>query len=892
MRNRPILVALCAFVACSQPRADAGSAPAPHSSGPDTVIPMTGALPASLFDPAARLPAPETEHRGAAALGLALRRLGPTQRVLMIGAHPDDESTQILAELALGQGADVAYLSLTRGEGGQNLIGAELEEALGLIRTEELLAARRLDGAVQFFTRAYDFGFSRSADEAFLHWPRDSLLADVVAVVRAWRPDAIVSQFTGTPRDGHGHHQAAGILAREAFAAAADSARFPGQIAAGLRPHTTLRLYQSWFRAPDDTSGVLRLQTGTLDPLFGRSRFQIAMASRSRHRSQDMGRAESMGPQQSLLSAVAPDPGPRLEHFFDGLDRTLVDRLDHDAGSEPLRAYAGDLDRVHELFNPLGGESLARQLLGMVRRLDEAYAETADPELRFHIAAERADAARAALLALGVQLDVTADRMHAHAGDTITLELALWNGGPAELPVQRLEPELPEGWWAESDDAPVTAIAPGAVARRSFRVHVPHDAAVDVPYFLTRPRPADSDMYVWPADYDVRGRPFERPLLRGVALVANALPLEDAAEFVEIDPARGELREPVLVLPAATVDAEPDVLAVPLDDRGQVRLRPRIVQSLDVEDPAREGMRVSWELPGGWDFLSSGERDATAPGTIARTLGAPRTLAPGRYVLRPSARDSIGPAAPGYTIVDYPHIRPRLVPEPPELVLSAFEIDVPRDIRVGYIPGSGDESPAAILALGLAVDTLRASAIATTDLATYDVIVAGARAYEVAPELAAPATRAALERYVHDGGALIVQYNKYEFAEQHMALVPLTMTRPHDRVTDESAAVRLLEPGHPILSWPNRIGPADFEGWVQERGLYFAHTWDDAYSPLLEMADPGQSAQRGGLLAARMGEGWYVYTGLALFRQLPAGVPGAYRLLANLLALGVDRPAT
>ncbi|HEX6589221.1 MAG TPA: PIG-L family deacetylase, partial [Longimicrobiales bacterium] len=577
-RRLSAVAVVLALAACARPHADAGSAPAPADA--PVVARDAGRAPAILFDPALRLPAPDVEYRGAAALGLALRRLGPTQRVLMIGAHPDDENTALLAELALGRGADVAYLSLTRGEGGQNLIGPELDEALGLIRTEELLAARRLDGAVQFFTRAYDYGFSRSADEAFQHWPHDSILSDVVAVVRAWKPDVIISQFTGTPRDGHGQHQAAGILAREAFSAAADPGRFPAQVAAGLAPHETARFYQSWYRTPEGRDDLIALETGDLDPLFGRSRFQIAMASRSRHRSQDMGRAESMGPQQYTLSAVAPGPElTGLGDVFEGVPHRLHDRSFSPSGdpipeyiSGPLGRYERSVRQSLSVFSPDSIREVARALQDAVSALDEAYASAnawGGAPLRFHIALERADAARAALLAMGVQLDVTADRARVHPGDTITLELALWNGGSSELPVLRLEPDLPEGWWAQTDDAPVTSIAPGQVARRTFRVHLPHDAPVDVPYFLAQPRAAGADMYEWPADYDVRGRAFEPSLLRGVAVVANWLPVEDAAEFVEVDPARGELREPVLVLPGATVDAEPDVVVVPLDARGR-----------------------------------------------------------------------------------------------------------------------------------------------------------------------------------------------------------------------------------------------------------------------------------------------------------------------------------
>lgn len=873
-------------------------------------------LPGALFDPAAQLPAPEVEYRGATALGLALRRLGPTHRILMIGAHPDDENTAILAELALGRGADVAYLSLTRGEGGQNLIGGELEEALGLIRTEELLAARRLDGAVQFFSRAYDFGFSRSADETFRHWPRDSVLADVVAVIRRWRPDVVISQFTGTPRDGHGHHQAAGILAREAYVAAADPSRFRGQLDAGLAPHQPTRFYQSWYRTPDADSLVV-LETGWLDPLLGRSRYQIAMASRSRHRSQDMGRAESAGPQSSTLSAVAPGPALDPSDIFEGIDATLPARARAIAESdvpaplvELLERYERQATAARETFRPaLGMAATAAPLLDAVSTLDSAYTAAgalptdAARVLRFHVAAERGDASRAALLALGVVLDVTADRPSVSPGDTVTLELALWNGGSTDLRVSRLEPDLPDGWWAETEDAPVRSVPAGQVARRSFRIHLPLDAPVDVPYFLEQPRPADSDLYVWPDDPGLRARPFQPPLLRGSALVAGALVVEDAAEHVEVDPAQGELREPLLVLPGVSIDAEPDVVVLPLDAAGRPLVRPRFDQSLRVNSRARGPVRVGWRLPPGWDALTIRESAASAPiesGTasgLAHAVGdarvmveldLPERVTPGDYRLRLGARDALAEAAPGYALVDYPHIRPRLVPEPDDVLVRAFPVAVPSGVRIAYVPGSGDDAPAAIAALGLTVDTLAADAIASTDLSVFDVILTGARAYEVSPELASPAARARFESFVRGGGALIVQYNKYDFADHDMALLPLTMSRPHDRVTDEAAPVRLLDPSHPLLSRPNRIGAADFEGWVQERGLYFAHTWDDAYTPLLEMADPGRTPLRGSLLAARIGRGWYVYTGLALFRQLPAGVPGAYRLLANLLALGAD----
>src|SRR5690606_8682557 len=356
--------------------------------------------------------AQETEAEGAAALGLALRRLGTTTRVLMIAAHPDDENTAVLSALALGAGADVGYLSLTRGEGGQNLIGPELQEGLGLIRSEELLAARRLDGAQQFFTRAYDYGFSKSADEAFTQWPKDSLLADVVEVVRRYRPDIVVSVFSGTPADGHGQHQAAGILAYEAFTAASDSTRFPGQVMRGLRPHAPAYLFQSLWRPPADPP--ITLETGDYDPLFGRSRYQIAMQSRSRHRSQDMGMAQPPGSQPTALRVMAGDHPVGAQSMFAGLDTTLAQHA-RTAGAAAnviaeIAAYERDIGFVRSTLNPLAGSSVPDQLISAVRSLDTTLLlldSARYDDLRFRVTTERQQAADAVLLAAGVVVDAT-----------------------------------------------------------------------------------------------------------------------------------------------------------------------------------------------------------------------------------------------------------------------------------------------------------------------------------------------------------------------------------------------------------------------------------------------------------------------------------------------------
>jgi LmbE family N-acetylglucosaminyl deacetylase len=879
---------------------------------------LVGLLAATLAGtPALPSPAPAqqagaSEYEGAAGLGLALRRLGTSKRVLMIGAHPDDEYTPLLAHLALGEGADVAYLSLTRGEGGQNGIGTELGEALGILRTEELLAARRADGAEQFFTRAYDFGFSKNAEEAFRHWPREELLRDVVAVVRRYRPDVVVTVFSGTPADGHGQHQVSAMVGRDAFEAAGDPRRFPEQVAAGLRPHRPAKLYQSLWRGAENAT--LRLQVGALDPLLGRSPYQLAMASRSRHRSQDMGRPEPAGPQWAHLrrfpvAGPAGDAGAVPEtSLFAGIDSTLSAGALADAGRRgragaAFAEYQALAERLRREANPLEPGRLVPELARAVALLDRADAAlagdatAAGQELRFRVAAERGDARAALARAAGVVFEATADRARIVPGETLTVAVSLWNGGERPVRVASLEPALPAGWTAEPLDSLAAAVAPGALATRRFRVRVPAAAAPSGAYFLRRPR-AD-DLYAWTGDWSVDGLPFEPSPVSARAAVAvesTALPLTVEATFREVDPRQGELRRPVLVVPAVSVLLEPPatVLAVPeaTSSASPAPLRYRV--RLRAEAPGGIAGTLRLSLPRGWSaepasapvrFAAAGEQRE-----VDFAVRAPVGVQPGDYPVRAVFEAEDGRRFErGVQLVDYPHVRARPLLHDAASRVRAADVRVPPGLRVAYVAGAGEEGPGVLGQLGIVPELLDAEALATRDLSRYDVVVAGSRAYEVRPDLAAHNAR--LLEYVRRGGTLIVQYNKYELVEGEFTPFPLTMGRPHDRVTDEAAPVRMLDPAHPVFTWPNRITERDFQGWIQERGLYFARTWDPRYTPLLETGDPGEAPLRGGLLVAPYGEGTYVYTGLAFFRQLPEGVPGAWRLFANLLALGADRPA-
>jgi LmbE family N-acetylglucosaminyl deacetylase len=854
-----------------------------------------GTLAAALLLPATPGPAHAQdgadEYRGATALGLQLRRLGTTKRVLMIGAHPDDEDTQLLAHFALEEGADVAYLSLTRGEGGQNGIGPELGEGLGLLRTEELLAARRVDGARQFFTRAYDFGFSKSAEETFRHWPREEVLRDVVYVVRRYRPDIIIAVFSGTPRDGHGQHQVSAMLAREAFAAAADPARFPG-----MPPWQTARLYLSTRGNPENATA--RVPTGNLDPLIGRSPYQLAAASRSRHRSQDMGRAELGGPRWGTLRRVLPESTAPEASVWAGIDTTLA--IEGPAESVTARAlvrYQRQVEEVRARFNPLDPRASATGLLQALNTLrlarDSLPRTNGVADLAHDVAGEVDKVQAAAVMALGLVIDAVASDARLAPGQTAELEVSVWNGGADAVRIHAVGPEMHYGpdWSAlpvPEDAAPRGTVAPGTLSAWKWTVRVPRETRYSEPYFLREPR--DGDLYRWDPDQPgVRiTEPFEPEPVAACAQAevdGTRLSLCTDVTYREVDLRQGELRRPVMVVPAVSVLLDPPARVL-----STAAPRP-IAYTVRLAAEQADGIAgtVRLQAPQGW---------RVEPASVPVRFAAAGEVREVRFTVTPPSDTRAGdhPVSAvfvaddgrrferGVQMIDYPHVRARPLWHAATSVVRAADVRVPRGLRVAYIEGAGEEGPGFLANLGITPDLLDANDLAEGDLDRYDVIVAGSRAYEVRTDLMAHNRR--LLDWVARGGTMIVQYNKYEIVEGHFTPFPITMARPHGRVTDENAPVRILEPAHPVFTTPNRITDADWQGWVQERGLYFAETWDPAYTPLLETGDPGEAPLPGGLLVARHGQGTYVYTGLAFFRQFPVGNPGAYRLFANLLSLG------
>ncbi len=887
---------------------------------------------------------------GAAELGLLLRQLDGVKRVLIIGAHPDDEDTSLLAALARGHGAETAYLALTRGEGGQNLIGPELEEGLGIVRTGELLAARRLDGGRQFFSRAMDFGFSRTAEEALSLWPREELLRDVVWVVRRFRPHVIVSVFSGTPRDGHGQHQAAGIMAREAFEAAADPNRFPDQLDQGVSAWRTLKLYQSSWRDPAAATTIV--EAGVFDPLLGRSHFQMSMESRSQHRTQDMGIAQSLGPRSSQLALVdsrvrgteraAEEGAFEVGGIFAGVDTavtSLADAVPMLVRSEVrghLQAYREAIEEARDAFRPLASAGPVKELLRAWSSLDEAIKGSvaavgvgAEPSLTL---LERRELLEdAAATALGLVVDARASDDLVVPGETFRVDVEVWNGGPWSLGEVQVELPLPPGSMArpttprrsserfealrgeraESAEDPYSqapwsdrarsegeALEPGALRRWSFLVQLPEDLPPSQLYYLRSGR--DGALYRWPEATSLWALPRDPSLISVEARftpdpeagsdeadMAGSRPtvrVRRPVDFRGLDKAKGEYREPLLAVPEVAVGVGTRGMAWPQS------LRAARSVTVTVTGYAEAGVSGTLHLqaPEGWKV---------EPGTVPFSVAGPGasqtttfTLRPGseptagRHVLRAVAVTDSGKSyRESLYIIDYEHIARALLLEPAEVTVSVFPVEVAGDLRVGYVMGSGDAGFEAIRHLGLDPELLDASDLESGALDRFDVIVLGVRAYETRPDLLIHNDR--LLQFARKGGTVVVQYNKYEYPEGGFAPYPVGMARPAERVSVEVAPVTLLAQTSPALNMPNQISLADFEGWVQERGLYFLSDWDSRFTPILSMADPGEDAQMGSLLVAPVGQGLYVYTGLSFFRQLPAGVPGAHRLFANLISL-------
>ena len=843
------------------------------------------------------------QERGAAALGSAIQGLGNTMRVLMIGAHPDDEDTQVISWLSRGRHVETAYLSLTRGDGGQNAIGNELGEALGVIRTEELLAARRVDGGRQYFTRAYDYGFSKSAEEAFTQWPHDSLLRDVLTVVRAFKPHVIIGVFSGTPRDGHGQHQASGILAREAYDGAADTVRYPRETTAGHPAWTVSKFYRgASFRRENAT---LSFNVGEYDPLLGRSYAEIAAISRSQHRSQAFGTLQPLGArldylQREATRVPAPDDPKGERSVFDGIDTTWSRFRDQVTGSAPraaLDSLPAAFLAARTGFNALEPHRSVPALARVKALLNRVCPtiETGPPcpitrgsfseisEAGYAVALTTGRVSHALALAAGVALDATMPAELWSVGTPLRVRPIVYNRGQRPVTVTAASVWI-NGIMADATMNPIT-VAPDSSATLDVFAGDHRFKEVSSPYWLSRPRRgAMFDHLVFGADeasYSVTEAAVSlQVIVEGASFAVNGPIVRRYADQVI-----GEVRRPIAGVPAVSVLLDNDVQYAPARAPIERTLRVR----LQSPDSMPHAVRVEAHLPAGLTADSVVRSVIVPAGNAVRTVefNVRGTLPAGRHVIDVVAIDGSETYSQGYTTIDYEHINPRRLYRPSRLTIEAVDLASAGPMRVGYIQGVGDNSAPALEQLGMDVTLLEPAQLATADLRGYAAIVVGPRAYDASPVLVA--NNARLLDYARQGGTLVVQYGQYEMQRPGMMPYPITINRPHDRVTNENAPVTILDSTAAILRAPNRITASDFDGWIQDRSLYMPRTFDPQYRPVLAMSDPGEQPSRGALLVAPLGRGTYVYTTLAFFRQLPNGVPGAARLFVNLLAAKATR---
>ena len=899
---------------------------------------------------AAETALPLPEDRGQAALEQSLRRLQTTASVLMIVAHPDDEDGALLTYLSRGLGARCTLLTLTRGEGGQNAMGGESYDALGLMRTNELLRADEFYGAKQLWGTEADFGFSKTQEEAFSRWGHERVLYDAVLAVRRERPQVIVSTFVGGVTDGHGHHQVSGEIAQEAFKLAGDPKVFPEQLKDGVEPWQPLAVYSMAPFAPIEggkmfdyatgkwaparfhnyvhdawSEGALAadvtLQVGQRDPVLGRSYVQIAREGWGEQKSQYGGANPALaGPAATSyhLWAVAPaaqagtekDPGPG--------DLFRNKKVQIDTGIAGLVKLAGPgapewltagLGRIDAGLREFGNSRRGAADAAVAHKLAPIYRQILD--LRGQVAAGGLDAqAKAGLL---LELDAKIGQCQSALAQLLGLEMAAYtahgaggSGGfggrgssademprsivPGEEFAVRVhvthaadETRLARVWLQSATGDPwKTVDADGAfdpaaaVVDKSFAVTAAANAEPTQAYFT---RPSIEQPYYDLAHPEWRERSFAPyPLAAWAEFTFDGLPIRlgQTVQTLARVTGRGGIYEPLLVTPAVGVSMEPEARLLP-PSGGAVSVRVRVHA-----EAAAEGT-VDLKLPAGWEatpasvgFHLKKGGDSEPIVFSVTTDGAEAGAFNIQAVAHAGGRDY----QTGWRSIGYPGLRPYNLYKAAELKTRKMDVKLAPGLRIGYVMGTGDPIPEAIEELGGAPHLLTPAEVSTGDLTAWNVIVVGIRAYSNRPELAAAEAR--LEAFVRQGGTLIVQYQSGNFP----APLPLSMGRTPERVVDEATPVKILQPADPLLSRPNAIATADFDGWVEERGHGFLDSWDPGYTALTETADAGQDPQRGGLLEAHIGKGTYVYVAFALHRQLPELVPGAYRLLANLLSAG------
>ncbi|MGC1462450.1 MAG: PIG-L family deacetylase [Terracidiphilus sp.] len=890
---------------------------------------------------------PLPEDRGQADLEQTLKRLGTTASVFYIVAHPDDEDGALLTYLSRGLGARVTLFTLTRGEGGQNAMTADTFDALGLIRTNELLKANEYIGAKQLWGTEADFGFSKTQAESFAQWGHDRVLYDAVFAVRQVRPQIILATFVGGVSDGHGQHQVSGEIAQEVFKAAGDPKVFPEQLKDGLQPWQPLAMYSRAPFARITSNGIFdyatgkwaparfhnyitdewitgalssdaEIPTGTWDPALGRTYTQIAREGWGQQKSQNGGANPALsGPSTSSyhLWAVTPsaagEGGDGNASLFDNRKVKIDTSLEGLAGlvkSPPPAWLVEGLRQIDEKLNEFESDCRNESGVEGAHKLTPTYRQT----LELYAKVKASDLDAEAKAGLELELGAKVEQFQTALKDMLGLDLVAFtgegdgdrgpgpgNGGADEAArsvypgedfhvrvhtadatgdAQRarvwLQSESGSPW--KTDDKSSASDPAALVNDRLFRMRVSEDAAPTAPFFT---RPSSAQPYYDISNQAWRDRSFAPwPLAAWAEYTFDGLPIRigQVVQTMQRVTGPGGVYEPLVVTPAIGVRMETEARILPLDGSA---LPVRVTVHAQA---AAEGT-VTLKLPEGWraepavahfDLKSAGD---TGPLVFSVTTDGAAT---GVYSVKAIAQSSGRSYETGWRSVGYQGLRPYNLYLPAELKTRKVDVKLAPGLRVGYVMGPGDMVPEAIEELGVQPHVLSEAELASGDFSAWNVLVVGIRAYSTRPELAA--VQPQLDEFVRRGGTLIVQYQSATFP----APLPLAFKGMPERVVDEKAPVKLLDPSSPLMSWPNKITATDFDGWVEERGHSFLDSWDPGYTVLTETADAGQDPQRGGLLVTHPGKGTYIYVAYALYRQLPELVPGAYRLLANLLSAG------
>ena len=798
---------------------------------------------------------------------LRLKKLNVLGTVLYVAAHPDDENSRLIAYMAKDRLYRTGYLSMTRGDGGQNLIGDEQGVELGLIRTQEMLAARRVDGADQFFARAFDFGFTKSTEEALKTWDKEKILSDVVWVIRKFQPDVIITRFPPDGRAGHGHHSASAVLAQEAFTAAADPSRYPEQFKFGVKPWQAKRILWNSFNfgpgANTTSDDQMKIDVGVYNPILGKSYGELAAESRTNHKSQGAALTPARGQSLEYFNLVAGEPAHNDPMENVGTTWSRVE------GAEKIGEMVNELIKNFSLTEPQKSIAGLAGVYQAIAGLKDGYWKTQKlKEVQQLIEA-----------CSGLWLEAVVRKPYAVQGDSLPVTLVMNNRLNGRISVREI---------SINDADYDTAYRQDLGGDRNYlftkSLFVSPRKPVTQPYWLAEP--------MSPGSFNVKdqlliGDPQSAPAYTvkfRLNIDGQDMVFTRPIQYKYTDPVKGEIYQPLTVLPPVTAQFDPGLVLFTDGEEKSFDVQTTDHTGHDGRPKAEltraEGISVQQKGDMGSNEIAYTARPVSGAGKTGAAPGSDVSVAVNARLLfdNKGRKDT----ALELKTISYDHI-PRI-----DYFLPSVEKFVVADVktaghRIGYIEGAGDKVPQALQQMGYDVVLLKEKDITPGVLKQFDAVLAGVRAYDVHAWLTA--RHAILMDYVKDGGNLIVQYNRDNLGSVNTNIGPYGFAVSNIRVTDEHAAVNFLQPDHPVLNYPNKITGKDFEGWIQERGIYFAGQTDPAYETVFSMHDPGEQEQKGSLVIANYGKGKFVYTGLVFFRELPAGVPGAYRLMANIIAL-------